>query len=222
MGDHEEASLDKILKQYVGGAGRYQFLNTFAMAWVYYAGLYALFLTLFTAYAPTHRCHISQCEAFNESDKVTSDIFNQDWLEHAIPSEQSTSNYLAADNEFDQCLMFNVSEDAFIPTLSANEDQCVAETFANETIACQNYVYDNTYFDETLTTKLDLVCGNEYLKDSLGTILIIGLLFGSLSGGILGDKFGRKKACFGAIALIVPVTIAAGHVQSYIGNQKLF
>ena len=48
MGDHEEASLDKILKQYVGGAGRYQFLNTFAMAWVYYAGLYALFLTLFT------------------------------------------------------------------------------------------------------------------------------------------------------------------------------
>ena len=117
--------------------------------------------------------------------------------------------------------MFNVSKDAFIPTLSANEDQCVAETFANETIACQNYVYDNTYFDETLTTKLDLVCGNEYLKDSLGTILIIGLLFGSLSGGILGDKFGRKKACFGAIALIVPVTIAAGHVQSYIGNSKL-
>ena len=222
MGDHEEASLDKILKQYVGGAGRYQFLNTFAMAWVYYAGLYALFLTLFTAYAPTHRCHISQCEAFNESDKVTSDIFDQDWLEHAIPSEQSTSNYLAAGNEFDQCLMFNVSKDAFIPTLSANEDQCVAETFANETIACKNYVYDNTYFDETLTTKLDLVCGNEYLKDSLGTILIIGLLFGSLSGGILGDKFGRKKACFGAIALIVPVTIAAGHVQSYIGNQKLF
>ena len=38
MGDHEGASLDQILNSHVGGAGTYQFLNTFAMAWVYYSG----------------------------------------------------------------------------------------------------------------------------------------------------------------------------------------
>ena len=38
MGDHEGASLDQILNSHVGGAGTYQFLNTFAMAWGYYSG----------------------------------------------------------------------------------------------------------------------------------------------------------------------------------------
>ena len=85
---------------------------------------------------------------------------------------------------------------------------------------CEEYVYDDTYFDETLATKFDLVCKNKYKKDLLGTILIIGLLFGSLSGGVIGDKFGRKKACFAAISLVVPVTIGAGHVQSYTGEVR--
>ena len=57
-----------------------------------------------------------------------------------------------------------------------------------------------------------------YRGKLLGTILILGLLFGSLIGGVLGDTFGRKKACFLAMALIVPVTVGAGHVQSYNGN----
>ena len=88
----------------------------------------------------------------------------------------------------------------------------------NSTITCNEFIYDNTYFDETLVTKFDLICDNEYKKRSLGTILIIGFLIGSLLGGFIGDKFGRKKANFLAIAVMIPITIGAGHVQSYEGR----
>ena len=51
----EAASLDQILENYVGGAGKYQVINTIIMAFVYYAGLYSVFITNFVAYAPPHR-----------------------------------------------------------------------------------------------------------------------------------------------------------------------
>ena len=88
----------------------------------------------------------------------------------------------------------------------------------NGTMACTHYIYDNEYFDETLITKFDLVCDNEYKKSLLGTLLIIGLLFGSLIGGFVGDRFGRKKAIFLAVAIIIPITIGAGHVGKYEGK----
>ncbi len=100
--------------------------------------------------------------------------------------------------------------------------QCLPGEFSdnvNNTESCQEFVYDNTYFDETLTTKLDLVCDNSNLKKLLGTLLIIGLLFGSLIGGRIGDQFGRKKACFLAIFTIVPITIGAGYAPSYSGKS---
>ena len=97
---------------------------------------------------------------------------------------------------------------------------CLPQFFdQNKTVPCTEFIFDNLYFDETLATKLDLVCGNESYRSLLGTILILGLLFGSLLGGRLGDQFGRKKACFLAITLIVPVTITAGRVNSYNGKS---
>ena len=113
--------------------------------------------------------------------------------------------------------MFKRRPQSSAPLISI--DKCNQQAFIfNETQACSQFVYDNTYFDETLATKLDLVCGNASYKSLLGTILILGLLFGSLIGGRLGDQIGRKRACFLAIALIVPVTISAGYVESYNGG----
>ena len=80
---------------------------------------------------------------------------------------------------------------------------------------CTEFIYDNTYFDETLSTKLNLVCENEHYRSLLGTLLIIALLFGSLIGGKLGDKFGRMKMFFIANAINVPVVIGLGYVQNY-------
>ena len=69
--EEELATLDKILTDYVGGAGKYQLFNSIVMAWVYYAGLYALFVTNFAAFEPPHRCWVDQCENLDFANQVT-------------------------------------------------------------------------------------------------------------------------------------------------------
>ena len=139
-----------------------------------------------------------------------------------MPHEETSSNFLDGKNPYDGCRKFNATyaPDIGAP-LSPQFDQCDANFYSNETVPCDEYIFDDFYFDETLSTKLDLVCENEYKKNLLATILILGLLFGSFIGGLVGDKFGRKKAFLLAILLTVPSTIIAGHVNSYEGKQLM-
>ena len=160
------------------------------------------------AYAPPHRCKVPICESEVEPNQT---IFDLEWLDFAIPLKNTSTNYLGGAQKYDGCLVYNQTID-LDPKFTTN---CRADTFSDSTTKCEEFIYDKTYFDETLSTRLNLVCDNQSYRSLLGTILIIGLLFGSLIGGRLGDQFGRKKACFGAIATIVPVTIIAGHVESY-------
>ena len=92
-------------------------------------GLYALFLTLFTAYAPDHRCKVPQCEAFNQNDsKVMPDIFKHDWLQFAVPPEKSSSNYLGAQKKYDGCKMYDATMTDTNP-LQLIENACVITGF---------------------------------------------------------------------------------------------
>ena len=106
MGEKLKASLDTILNEYVGGAGLYQWLSTLAMMLVKYGSIMPLLLTVFTAYEPSHRCYMPQCESLNGT-KVTNDIFNHAWLQFALPTENSSNNYLAVQNKYDGCKMYN-------------------------------------------------------------------------------------------------------------------
>ncbi len=44
---------------------------------------------------------------------------------------------------------------------------------------------------------------------------MLGLLFGSLVGGRIGDKFGRKIALYGSVLCIAPSVIAGGYATNY-------
>jgi MFS family permease len=99
---------------------------------------------------------------------------------------------------------------------------CSKEAFDKDTIVeCETFVYDNSYFDETLATKFNLVCNDEYKANLLGSVLMVGLLAGSIVGGRLGDLFGRKLTMSIAAGLIIPVTLGAGYVPSYGGKLEI-
>ena len=65
--------------------------------------------------------------------------------------------------------------------LNSDSDICMKENFnINVTEPCKEYIYDNSYFDETLSIKFDLVCDNEhyrYVSDYyLVTLLLLNIL----------------------------------------------
>ena len=60
---------DQILTEYVGGRGRYQLKITLLMTPLYWLTLPLLFLIVFSAYVPKHRCKVSACE--NITEKVS-------------------------------------------------------------------------------------------------------------------------------------------------------
>ena len=106
-----------------------------------------------------------------------------------------------------------------------NLQSCSAKMFdqnIDRIVPCEDYIYDNTYFDETLATNLDLVCDKESLVGWLGTIQILAAIFGAILGGKLGDKFGRKNACFIAILILAPAVSFGGFVTSYHGECVIY
>ena len=150
--------------------------------------------------------------------QVSSDIYNPEWLPFAIPREISSNNFLDGKNTYDGCKKFqSISVSEGKSPLSSDSDLCNVRYFINETKPCTDYIFDNTYFDETLTTKLDLVCENESKRNFLGTILILSMLFGSFIGGRIGDQYGRKKVFLAAILIAVPSIIIQVFLNSFEG-----
>ena len=76
--------------------------------------------------------------------------------------KSNPSNYLGGKHDYDGCKMFKMDHDS----KPLNSDSiCMKENFnKNVTEPCQEYIYDNTYFDETLSIKFDLVCDNEHYR----------------------------------------------------------
>ena len=113
--------------------------------------------------------------------QTSANIFDAPWLEFAIPQEDNHKNFLDTKTEYDGCKMFKRLDK------TSNENVCTPQRFnESNTEKCQDFIFDNTYFDETLATKFNLVCENKHYKSLLGTLFIIALLFGSLIGGRIG------------------------------------
>ncbi len=192
------ATLDYILMTHCGGMGKWQVKNSFFVLLVFFASLYPLFITVFTTYAPEHRCYIEQCDLDNQTVLT-------DWLSFAIPRQESSSNFLAGLKSYDSCTRYERIADG-----------CTENSFnTSKIIQCEHYVYNFYYFDQTLATIHDLVCQDEFKTQLLNSILMLGLLIGSIVGGRLGDKFGRKNTMLIASFILIPVTLGSGFVPSY-------
>ena len=163
--------MDYILQNHCGGMGKWQWKKSIFAVILFYAASYPLFITVFTTYAPNHRCYIEFCD-------VKNDTIETDWLSLAIPNAESSSNFLGQQNFYDSCQMYERNLDF---------ENCSQNSFIKQNIVnCQDYIYDTFYFDETLATKYDLVCEFEYKTQLLNSLLMLGLLIGSFIGGRLG------------------------------------
>ena len=96
-------------------------------------------------YEPKHRCFIPNCDG-ETADTIIS--FNASYCNFALPTSYNSTELFKRDEEFDPCLMYNGLND---------ENTCSKESFnAMDRIKCQSYVYDQSIFEETLTSQLNL------------------------------------------------------------------
>lgn len=81
---------------------------------------------------------------------------------------------------------------------------------------CSSWVYDDSVFHETLVTKLDLVCDENYKQSFAKLIFFAGVLVGSLLVGMLSDAIGRKKAIQLSFILVTATAISLAFSPNYI------
>ncbi|XP_040567850.1 organic cation transporter-like protein [Lepeophtheirus salmonis] len=196
MMEIENQGIDYIFSDIVGGSGFAQWKIVFFGFFLNAAGGVPLFIHMFAAYTPSHRCKVPSCESYG----------NSSWMEWALPSSMGTSNFLQVNGAYDSCRMFKMKDVS---------SACVPENFSNETIKCTEWVYDKTNYEYTISTKYNLVCDSESKEKLLGTLMMIGLMFGSMIGGSVGDYFGRKVSCYTSISITTCLLFLSSFVPSY-------
>lgn len=199
---------ETILEDYVGGGGWWQWKKLIWLFPVHVACGIPLLLHMFAAYTPPHRCFVDGCDVPDQP------VFHGDFLNFTTPTDHASSTFLREKEDFDPCRTFVAKNHS----LTYADQFCRPQQFdRSKTVKCSHYVYDRSEFSSTLTTELDLVCDKSNQRHFLGSIMMLGLMTGSLLGGPISDKIGRKTAVLTAVAVAVPCLIGGGYVANYSG-----
>ncbi len=198
--------IDHVLDDIVGAAGPWQLRFLLLMLSVFGASSLLVFLHLFAAYVPPHRCRVPVCDHQDGNLQIEAQ-----WTDFAIPKYYMSSQLLADGYPHDPCHVNPVihadgpcNASNFVETNYPALDKCV-----------HGYVYDDGVFSETITSKFDLVCDDKYKEQFLSTLMMLGLLVGSAMGGWLGDYFGRRKALLVACLTMGPSTLLGSLSPNY-------
>ncbi|XP_061177442.1 organic cation transporter protein-like [Saccostrea echinata] len=159
---------DDVLKK-VGEFGPYQkrVLAILSITWIIIGPI--MIYSVFGIATPDHRCGIPD---------YTNDTYNIQNSHH----QELIKKYIPIGSDglymYDECHVYRFNQS----TPSVFNDSGVLEE-------CSSWVFDKTLFDETIVTKMNLVCKEKYKVSLSKTIFFGGVLIGSFLFGMLSDVF---------------------------------
>ncbi|CAF1467909.1 unnamed protein product [Adineta steineri] len=157
-----------------GSFGLYQKLQFFLVGLLAVLPAMTAFSYVFIAATPDHRCQLN-LDNFTDTYKIQSDI-HQNYI----------NKYISSELKDPKCTMYD-------------------KNFPNRyPIPCTQWVFDDTFYNTTISTEWNLVCTRLHLKGITQNAYIIGTS-GSFLTGIMSDRLGRRTTMYLLILLMVLV-----------------
>ncbi|XP_037086065.1 solute carrier family 22 member 9-like [Pollicipes pollicipes] len=84
---------------------------------------------------------------------------------------------------------------------------------------CVEWTYDRSVYASTVVTDFDLVCGRTALRSFTVSLAMLSGLAGAFVFGLMGDRYGRARACAVStllFALVAPLVAAATDLATFL------
>ncbi|CAF2958575.1 unnamed protein product [Rotaria sp. Silwood2] len=173
-----------------GSFGLYQKIQFFLVGLLAVLPAMTAFNYVFIAATPDHRCQLPLTN-FTDTFQIQSN-------EH----ENYINQYIPLSTKDRKCYLYDRN--------SKNENL----------ISCSKWVFDNTFYNTTISTEWNLVCDRLHLKGITQNAYIIGTS-GSFLTGIMSDKLGRRTTMYLLILILVIVLNATQMMMhSKLSNDK--
>ncbi|XP_065282847.1 beta-alanine transporter-like isoform X1 [Dermacentor albipictus] len=195
--------LDELLPE-IGAFGPYQ-------KWTYFLlcipatlpSVFTLFNSIFVSATPRHWCRVPEMEALGEAFPPAL------LVELSIPRR--------AGRGFESCRMYDLNYTALVHRV-LDEGTLPQPNESWPTRACDDgWVYDATYYDDTLVTQMNVVCDDAWKVSMAQCAFYIGSVVGNLLFGFIGDRWGRKKSFLLTIVVSLVGGIGAAFPVTYEG-----
>ncbi|XP_076815305.1 solute carrier family 22 member 19-like [Clavelina lepadiformis] len=170
------------------------------------AGPTSFVSSVFAVYTPPHRCYVQELDGQETSSRKTTKLLSptdsnvSDIISRYIPTENGADDEL----RWSQCYMYN-------NTYTDNST-------ANNTIKCNE---GWRYFEEpgefTASMEFDLVCDKAWVVPLVASFMMFGLMLGSITGGYVSDRFGRKTASLTGMVALTVSTLLISFTPVWIG-----
>ncbi|KAL4232457.1 hypothetical protein ACF0H5_007150 [Mactra antiquata] len=156
-----------------------------------------LVLQVFSLGTPKHRCKLPN---YGNDTYELQGTFHEELVKSWVPADTS------GDYDYDRCKLYKT-------------DHMIYNT--SDTESCSQWVYDESVFKSTFTTKDDLVCDDAIKIPNVQMVFFFGVLSGSIIYGQISDLIGRKKTLYMCILLMIGSSLGLIPMENYYGFAVL-
>ncbi|KAL5233280.1 hypothetical protein ACI65C_000690 [Semiaphis heraclei] len=114
-----------------------------------------------------------------------------------LPGEPDNASYALPPNIMNMSYPFDYNVDHFssckIYDTNFTEAYYSSNITANQIINCHQWIYDKHTFQNTAVMEFNLVCDRAWYKGTADSMLMVGVMLGSIIFGYLSDRIGRKN-----------------------------
>ncbi|XP_033741882.1 organic cation transporter protein-like [Pecten maximus] len=165
-----------------------------------FSGIYALMSVIFLN-TPDHRCKIPGLE--NDTYDIHS-TYQQKLVNNYIPPPSGDDTH-----DYDQCHLYSFDyNDVKFDNSSRPINASIVE--------CSEWVYSDSVFKETFTSKFNIVCGEKHLTSLIKSLFFAGKLVGAIVFGNLSDALGRRLTFNTSLMMMVALTFGMSWSSSYL------